>query len=161
MIQELRIERTIPASREEVFRYFVTPKLLERWSAPGNMNLKVPVMEAQIQGKYRYEHSDDKDLYVCNGHFQEFLPNEKLVMIDNVQSSLKGPLYENLRTEIIFKDVTNGTRVEIRQSGFKNETDLNDCRTGWEDCLSKLNELISHKRFRPGQDLREQQVNGK
>lgn len=160
MKNELHLKHTINAPREEVFRYWTNPRLLEKWSSPDGMTLKVPVFEAKTDGKYRYEHSDGNDVYVCNGHFEAFVPNEKLIMIDNVASALRGPLFEDLHSEVTFIDEGPKTLIFVIQSGFKSQKDAEDCRMSWEQCFEKLEDLIVHKRFRPGQELREHQVRG-
>lgn len=160
MKNELHLKRTINAPREEVFRYFTNPKLLEKWSAPKDMTLKVPIFEAKTDGKYRYEHYDGNDVYVCNGHFEGFVPNEKLISVDTVASALRGTLFEDLHSEVTFIDEGPQTLVLVIQSGFKNSKDADDCREGWNQCFEKLDELIAHKRFRPGQEMREHQVRG-
>ena len=160
MKNELHLKHTFSAPREEVFRYWTNPRLLEKWSSPEGMTLKVPVFEAKTDGKYRYEHTDGNDVYVCNGHFENFVPNEKLMTIDNVASALKGVLFENLRTEVTFIDEGPRTFVYVIQTGFKNEKDADDCHLSWQQCFEKLENLLEHKRFRPGQELREHQIRG-
>ena len=47
----LRISRTYPAPREEVFRAWTDPKVLERWFAPDpEFVTKVPVLELRPGG---------------------------------------------------------------------------------------------------------------
>jgi uncharacterized protein YndB with AHSA1/START domain len=160
MKNELTLTRSISAPRDDVFRYWTEPKLLEKWSFPEGMRLKVPHFEAREGGKYRFEHFQGEDVYICNGHFEEFIPNEKLVQIDTVLTPEQGILFKNLHSTITFSDEAGGTRIEATQSGFTDQKSADECKVSWGQTLDNLNELIAHRRFRPGQELRTQHVRG-
>ncbi|MFP5386241.1 MAG: SRPBCC domain-containing protein [Bacteriovoracia bacterium] len=160
MKNELTLTRSIPAPRDEVFIYWTEPKLLEKWAFPKGMRLTVAHFEAKAGGKYRFEHAQGEDVYLCNGHFEEFVPNEKLVQVDKVDSPEKGLLFENLKSTILLKDEAGGTRVEVTQNGFPDQKSANECKVSWEESLNNLHDLITHRRFRPGQDLRMHHVRG-
>lgn len=160
MNYELSLSRSIPASKDDVFNYWIEPKLLERWSSPEGMRLKVPHFEARKGGKYRFEHFQGEDVYICNGHFEEFIPNEKLVQIDTVQSPEKGLLFENLHTTVTFSEEASGTKIQVTQNGFPDQKSADECKKSWIQSLDKLNDLITHRRFRPGQELRMHHLRG-
>ena len=160
MKNELKLTRSIPAPKDDVFVYWTEPKLLEKWSSPEGMRLKVPHFEARDGGKYRFEHFPGESVYICNGHFEEFIPNEKLVQVDTIQTPEKGLLFENLHSTITFSEEAGGTRIEVTQSGFPDQKSADECKVSWEQALDKLNELITHRRFRPGQELRMQHLRG-
>jgi len=158
MNHKITIERIIPAPREEVFSFNSKPELLEKWCFPEGMNLRVPVFEAREGGKYRFEHSNENDVYICSGHFEEFIPHEKMVQIENVVSAKKGPIHENIRTEVVFSDERNGTKLSVKQSGLNSQAEADECKKAWNECLDNLTNLLTHQRFQPGKDLRSQQV---
>lgn len=143
MNKELKIKRSFPLSRTEIFRYFTDPELIEQWAYPDGLSLRIPQFNLRTNGKYRYEHEGRNGKFVCVGKFTEIEPNQKLVMIDE---RITGPdgnvVFENLGCTQVFRDTRAGSEVEVIQEGFKDEQALNDCRQGWEQSLNHLSALI-------------------
>lgn len=157
----LNIKRSIPASREEVFRLWSEPKLLEKWAYPEEMRLKVPHFETNEGGTFRFEYYHGESITIYHGIFEEFVPHEKLVQLELMRGSNRHKIYPQLRTEINFHDETRGTLVSILQSGFSDRESVNKAAQSWFEMLDHLIELIARQRFRPGQELRAQQVKGR
>lgn len=141
--KKLSLKRTIQAPKNEVFKYFVQPHLIEKWSAPEGMTLKVPQFENKAGGKYRYEHTSKDGVFVCTGHLEELIPNQKLVMIDTIKAPDGKILAENQPTTIEFKDRQGGTEIVINQENFESEEFYQECQKGWNDCLNKLEGLLN------------------
>ncbi len=144
---EFTMKRVISASLEKVFPYFITPTKLERWSAPDGMTLKVPFYEAKDGGKYRYEHSSTKGLYICEGHIEKIVPNERLSIVDDIIQSSDGLKLTNLSADISFRRSGLGTEVTIFQSGFPDQKMTEECQSGWSQCLAKLEKLAGETRL--------------
>lgn len=156
----LELERLIPLSKDMIFKYWVEPRLLELWSAPNGMTLRVPYFHAEKSGKYCFKHTGKEGVYVCDGIVKDIIPNEKLVMVDHVKDPEGNVMFDNLETTVTFNENPDGTRIHMRQKGFQDHQSKNSCEQGWNECLDKLCELLAHIRWRPGQDLREQQTRG-
>ena len=116
--------------------------LLERWAHPDGMNLKVPVMEPKANGKYRFEHRGPQGLYICNGHFESLIPNEKLVQLDTVKDPEGHVIFKDLKCTTIFRQVGGGTEVTIIQSGFPDGPSMKECEKSWYHSLEKLVQLF-------------------
>lgn len=143
MSKELRIKRTFPLNREELFKYLINPELIEQWAYPEGMTLRIPQYELKNDGHYRFEHSNDKGTYRCDGHFTEIVPNKKLAMIDERISGPDGKTaFENLKCTQILRDASMGTEIEVYQEGFQDEKGVEECRTGWEQSFDHLRILI-------------------
>lgn len=141
--EKLHLKEFFPKDRRDVFNYWIQPKLLEKWSAPEGMTLRVPEFDAKKGGRYRYEHESKDGKYVCEGFMKEFIPGEKLVLVDKFVKDPKGQtIFENLECVINFRSVNGGTEVDITQSGFPDEKSLMECQHGWRDCLGKLSQLL-------------------
>ncbi len=139
----LYIRRQLPHEPAEVFRFCVTPNLLEQWSAPGEMELSVPLLEPRVGGEYRYEHSDASGVWTCTGHFKEFQRNERLVMLDHVVDPRGRVAFEALECILEFKDLGGGaTELRVRQKGFPTMGAMRECKQAWKDCLDKLEALL-------------------
>lgn len=123
--------------------YWTHPKLLERWSYPDGMTLKVPRFDAKVGGQYRFEHTGTDGVYVCTGYFKGFIPNEKLVQVDNVKDPTGNLMFENLESTTEFKTVPGGTEIYLYQTGFLDEASLMACEEGWTQSLDNLSNLLT------------------
>lgn len=140
---EIKITHFIPTSKEEVFKYWTTPDLVEQWAYPDGMTLKVPKFEAKKGGSYIFEHTADEGVYLCSGYFKEFIPNEKLVQLEMVKSPDGEVKFSSLECDVEFISKTSGTEIRLTQKGFTEEKDRKDCLEGWTQCLEKLDGLIN------------------
>lgn len=134
-----------PLDSESLFKFFSQPDQLEKWCAPDSMSLKLPVFDFKVGGNYRYEHTSQDGTFVAEGEFTEITPQKKIVQLDKTGVSPQGEkIFENLECVIEFQENLGGTEVYITQSGFKDEKSLEECRQGWDQCLSKLQEIVAH-----------------
>lgn len=138
----VRLTRFFNADKNEVFKYFVRPQLIEQWSAPIGMTLKVPKFEARVGGSYRYEHTGKDGIYICDGYLTEFVPNERLATRDSVKGPDGQMLFHNLEGTVVFKGVAAGTEVTVIQRGFPDEVSASECERGWTECLNQLQGLV-------------------
>lgn len=143
MPMPVEITRTLPVRKQELFNYFITPGLVEKWAFPTGMSLRVPRMEAHPGGKYIYEHTlPGGGTYVADGHFEELSP-DRIVQIDERIKDPSGKVMQkNLRCSITFRELGGSTKATIVQEGFRDEKMAEECRQGWEQCLSHLEHLI-------------------
>ena len=72
----LVLRRTFTASRERVFRAWITPKALESWLKPRGMNMTVRSLDARAGGSFCFDLEDGSSLV---GTYLQFVPPEKLV----------------------------------------------------------------------------------
>lgn len=142
MKDELSIMRLVPGERQDIFNYFIRPDLLEMWAFPDGMKLRVPFFEAKIGGSYRFEHTANDGVYTCNGNIKDFQPGTKLYQVDNVFGPNGKPLFGKLETVTTFSVKPGGTFITITQKGFTNKKTLEECESGWNQCLDKLTSLL-------------------
>ena len=143
MTQKIVVSRFFTIPVHELFGYFMDPRLIEKWSAPEGMSLKVPMLDFRESGRYRYEHFAKEGKYICNGHYRRIVQNEMIRMVDDEIRDPDGKLLaEKLENELIFTSLGTGSGVEIRVSGFTNPEFASDCERGWNECLDKLQELV-------------------
>lgn len=139
---ELRMKKFIPDTPDEVFKYFTKPSLLEKWAYPEGMSLKVPQFEAKKNGHYRYEHKNEKGLWLCVGILKEFIPGEKLTSIDKVLGPDGKLLLNDQQSEITFKKAGRGTEIQLKQGPFPDEKFKQECEESWEDSFNHLKSLF-------------------
>ena len=52
----VRLERTIPAPPDQVYRAWLDPEVLRRWLAPGGLEVSRLELEARVGGRLRVWH---------------------------------------------------------------------------------------------------------
>ena len=72
----LVLRRTFTASRERVFRAWITPRALEHWLRPRGMGVTVSQLEARVGGSFRFDLEDGSSIV---GTYLQIVPPEKLV----------------------------------------------------------------------------------
>lgn len=149
MSQSVKVSRFFTIPVHELFGYFIDPVLIEKWSYPEGMSLKVTRFDAEVGGRYRYEHHSQQGTFICEGHFRSIERNELIRMVDDRIYNDKGELIgENLACDVKFTPFGNGSGVEIIQSGFKNPESAQDCEKSWNQCFNNLQELVKDSGIR-------------
>jgi uncharacterized protein YndB with AHSA1/START domain len=142
-MSKVTIERFFTIPVHELYGYFMDPRLIERWSAPEGMTLKMAMFDGREGGRYRYEHHSAEGTYVCNGHFRRIVRNEMLRMVDDEIIDPSGKVLDKkLETEVIFTSFGTGAGVRITVSNFTNREFAENCEQGWNQCLDKLQDLV-------------------
>src|SRR5882762_8640039 len=72
----LVLRRTFTASRERVFRAWISPVALEHWFKPRGMSITVTSLDARIGGSFRFELENGS---FTVGTYLHITPPEKLV----------------------------------------------------------------------------------
>ena len=135
---QINLVRFIPKDRSEIFRYFTIPELLEEWSAPGDLSLKVPFFEAKKNGRYKYIHSKGQDHWMAEGYVLDIVPDERLIMVDTKISHNEKTILQDTKCILELKDVLGGTEISISHQGFPDQKTADECRESWNQCFDKL-----------------------
>ncbi len=72
----LVLRRTFTASRQRVFRAWITPQALEHWLRPRGMSMTVRSLDARVGGSFRFELEDGSCMI---GTYLQMVPPEHLV----------------------------------------------------------------------------------
>src|SRR5258708_12956461 len=72
----LVLRRTFTASRQRVFRAWITPRALEQWLRPRGMSMTVRSLDARVGGSFCFELEDGSSLI---GTYLQVFPPEKLL----------------------------------------------------------------------------------
>ena len=72
----LVLRRTFTASRERVFRAWITPRALESWLRPRGMSMTVRSLDARAGGSFHFDLEDGSSMI---GTYLQIVPPEKLV----------------------------------------------------------------------------------
>ncbi len=149
MFYGAKIDRFYTIPVHELFGYFVDPVLLQHWSYPDGMILKVVHFDGRPRGKYHFELAARDGIYVCNGHIHKYALNQRLRRVDDEILSPAGKiLAENIACDIIFTSFGSGSGVEIAQSGFSDGAYALACEAGWVQALDRLQDLVKDSGLR-------------
>ncbi len=148
MSQKIKLERFFTIPVHELFGYCTDPRLIERWSAPAGMTLKVHV-DVRVGGHYRYEHMNQTGKYICEGHYRKIIQNELIRMVDDEIRAPNGEVIaSHLTCDLSFVSFAGGSGIVIEQSGFKSKAFAEECRRSWESCLNQLQDLVKDSGMR-------------
>lgn len=135
---KINLVRFIPKEQSEVFRYFTEPALLEQWCYPDGMSLNIPLYEAKQNGRYHWIHSNAEGNWEATGYLMEFIPDEKLVMIDTIKNPQGKIIMQDVKCSIELQSMLGGTDIIINHSGFPDKTSADECRESWNQCIDRL-----------------------
>jgi uncharacterized protein YndB with AHSA1/START domain len=80
---EIRMQRTIPAPPDRVYRAWLEPDLLRRWLAPGDMTVTRVEGDERVGGTYRVwqASADGEDVGGFEWELVELVPDERIVFL--------------------------------------------------------------------------------
>ena len=141
----VRLQRTIPAPPREVYRAWLEPALLQRWMAPGRLEVKRAEVDARVGGHLRIWHADagfDVGGFDCE--IVELVPDERLVFRWGfVGPDRTGPVYDSRLTITLEAAPGNATaltlvheRLDVLAAALPDVA--KNVEAGWDLALDKL-----------------------
>ncbi len=146
----VRMERTIPASPHKVYRAWLDPDLLQRWLAPGGLEVTRVEIDERVGGHYRIWHADSgSDVGGFDCELLELVPDQRIVFRWGFVGPERknGPVYDSLLT-ITLREAPGGAtaltlvheRLEELAAAMPHVAD--NVELGWELVLQKLTVTI-------------------
>lgn len=138
----LRLERTIRARRERVFRAFTTPEDQQRWMAPEGADVVDGETDLRVGGRWSclMRNVTTGAEYHAAGEYREIVPPERLVFTSRWLSD-RTPVETLVTVEL--HEEGDATRVVMIHEGFLTEGARDGHREGWSSCLDKLERLVA------------------
>jgi uncharacterized protein YndB with AHSA1/START domain len=147
----VRVERTMHASPERVFRAFLDPDLIQQWMAPGDLAIDSVSVDPKVGGRILVRHSRKG---VSTGRFEgEFLkivPDRELVYRWAFVGTEpeKGEYFDSLVTVILRPAPGGGSRVSVVHEKLEElRRGAPEVRAqvvwGWNHSLDKLEKALS------------------
>jgi uncharacterized protein YndB with AHSA1/START domain len=137
----VRLHRVLRAPPERVYRAFLDPDAMAKWSPPHGFTAKVHRMDAKVGGGYRmsFTNFSGGGTHAFQGTYVEMKPNELLRYTDRFEdSNLPGEMQVTVR----LRPVSTGTDLEIVQEGVPAAIPLEMCHLGWQESLRQLAHLV-------------------
>lgn len=136
--EPIRVTRVLTGSAERVFDAWINPALLQQWLAP-----KAEV-DGREGGHFRLEVAKPEGVHVVTGKYQEFKPNERLLMtwVYDGPMGAEGDMVASLRVE--FRKHGSNTEITLQHDKLTNPAYRETVAKGsWTAALDRLETLLT------------------
>jgi uncharacterized protein YndB with AHSA1/START domain len=142
-----RIDRTLDAPRELVWKAWTDPRQMAQWWGPHNFTTPVCEMDVRVGGAYRIVmRSTDGREFPVKGIFREVVEPERLVMTMDRGPGEKNPAGELLQT-VTFENRDGKTRLAIltrfESVAIRDAMVRMGMNEGWSQSLERLAATIA------------------
>ena len=132
----LVLRRRFTASRERVFRAWITPRALEHWLRPRGMSMTVRALDARVGGSFCFDLEDGSSMI---GTYLQIVPPEKLVYTWSGGAALN---WETVVT-LDFLDHGAVTEVVLTHEGLSTPERRALAKGGWPSLFDALASVLS------------------
>lgn len=139
----VEMSKNFPVSVERLFEAWNEPEQLKQWWHPLNNHLENVKNDLKEGGTIEYEFENHK-LHI-SGNYKQVSKNEKLVYSWNWELEDEHLKNGEYILSIDFIPEQNGSRLQIRQEGFSDETATKPHKEGWDQGLASLEEFLSQQ----------------
>jgi uncharacterized protein YndB with AHSA1/START domain len=129
-VNDVRLERVLPAPRELVWRAFTDPAALAAWFWPPSFDTTARV-EPVTGGEVRIAAADGR--MGLSGRVESVEPGRRL----GFTWTWDGDDEETFVT-VALADADPGTELTLTHTGFADASTRDDHIVGWSDCLDRL-----------------------
>ncbi len=143
---EVRIQRTIPAPPDRVYRAWLDPEVLRQWLAPGDLTVTRVEADERVGGAYRiWQAGPEGDVGGFEWELLELVSDERIVFLCRFVGTerLAGPVFDSLLT-ITLREAPGGatdlTLVHERLDALRDAMPdvAENVGPGWSMALDKL-----------------------
>lgn len=148
MSTTVRLERTLPAPPDAVYRAWLEPDMLRRWLGPGDFSCARAEVDPQLGGRYRIWHVDEAgtDVGGAEGVFTELVPDQRIalrwhfVFTDRATPEAEESLLTISLAPGTSPATTDLTLVHDRLDGLRaaHPEIVDNVEAGWESVLAQL-----------------------
>jgi uncharacterized protein YndB with AHSA1/START domain len=138
----MKLFRTVPASRDAVWRAFTDRDCYVAWMAPNGLKAERCELDVRSGGRYRlFFRTTDGEEKIVSGEFNEVIPNERLAFTWGWEKNGKRGTETNVTVEL--RDDDKGTKLKLTQSVFETLESRDEHVRGWEGSLGSLEEYLA------------------
>lgn len=137
----VRLHRVLRATPERVYRAFLDPDAMAKWTPPNGFTGKVSHMDAKVGGSYKmsFTNFSTGQTHSFGGEYLELVPNERLRYTDKFDDpNLPGQMI----TTVTLTKVSCGTELRVVQEGIPEVIPTEACYLGWQESLTLLALLV-------------------
>jgi uncharacterized protein YndB with AHSA1/START domain len=153
----VRLERTIPAPPDQVYRAWLDPGLLTRWMAPGDYAITRAEVDERVGGHYRIWHTDaGSDVGGFDGELTELIPGQRIVFRWGFvgPDRRRGPAFDSILTITLREAPGGATLLTLLHERLDDlaaampEVAAN-VGSGWDNVLGKLADMLAVRTATP------------
>ena len=132
----LVLRRAFTASRQRVFRAWITPAALESWLRPRGMGMTVRSLDARVGGSFHFDLENGSSMI---GTYLQIVPPEKLVF------TWSGGATQDWGTVVTLDFLEQGavTEVVLTHEGLSTPERRALAEGGWPSLLNALASVLS------------------
>ena len=137
----VRLHRILRAPPERVYRAFLDPDAMAKWSAPHGFTGRVHEIDARVGGGYKmsFTNFSNGETHSFGGTYVELVPNERIRYTDSFDDpNLPG----TMQVTIALREVLSGTELTIVQEGLPAAIPVELAIMGWQESLALLAHLV-------------------
>lgn len=137
----VRLHRILRAPVERVYKAFLDPDAMSKWSPPHGFTGKVHHIDARVGGGYRMSFTNfgTGKSHSFGGKYIELTPNERIRYTDQFDDpNMPGVI----QVTITLRKVLCGTELTILQEGLPETIPVEFCYLGWQESLSLLAHVV-------------------
>jgi uncharacterized protein YndB with AHSA1/START domain len=141
MTEAVRLQRTIPAPPERVYRAWLDPELLRQWMSPAGFDVTRAEVDERVGGRFRVSHSGESGF---EAEVLELVPDERIVLLWRFvgRDGTYDPTHDSLLT-VELREAPGGTELTLvheRLEAFRAAMPeiAANVETGWSQALDKL-----------------------
>ncbi|MBL9001802.1 MAG: SRPBCC family protein [Phycisphaerae bacterium] len=137
----VRLHRIIRCPADRLYRAFLDPRAMVKWSPPHGFVGEVQSMDARVGGGYRmsFTNFNTGQTHSFGGTYLELTPHSRIRYNDRFDDpSLAG----QMQITVTLRPVACGTELEIVQENVPPQIPVEFCYMGWQESLSMLAALV-------------------
>lgn len=141
MPNAVKLHRILRATPDKIFRAFTEADAMARWLPPNGFTCTVDHMHAKVGGTWRmaFRNFTSGNSHSFGGRYLEVVPGERIRYTDQFDDpNLPGEMI----TTATFREVSNGTELNVVQEGIPDAIPLEFCYLGWQESLEHLARLV-------------------
>ncbi|TWT17905.1 SRPBCC family protein [Luteimonas wenzhouensis] len=135
------LHRVLRAPPERVYRAFVDPAAMAKWSPPHGFTGVVHESDVRVGGGYRmsFTNFSTGTSHTFGGRYVELVEGERIRYTDAFEDpGLPG----EMQVTVTFEPSPVGTVLRIRQEGLPEAVPVDFCYAGWQESLELLARLV-------------------
>jgi len=138
----LKIQRTVSASAERVYKAWTDPEQLRKWFGCEYVTDIKVTQNLRLGGEYQVQMTTAPDgaVITIHGIYKEIVPNKKLIYTWNSDSA-EYPAVDTLIT-VEFIERAKGTEIVLEHTNFALEKSVEGHSIGWTASFSKMIDLV-------------------
>lgn len=137
----VRIHRIFRAPPERLYRAFLDPDAMAKWSAPHGFTGRVHEIDATVGGGYKmsFTNFSTGESHSFGGRYQELVPHERIRYTDAFDEP--GPA-GTMAVTIDIRPVVAGSELRLVQEGLPAEIPVELATMGWQESMQLLAQLV-------------------